>query len=153
MLPWSHLKEPMIALNRVVFPDPLGPMRPTISFSSTLKSRLKRAISPPKDLDKAFISRRDIRLLFPLNQSLSLSFFPRWSGIDEGSLSEFFGPHQLLAPSQPLDDRRTGINGSTIRTKLYVTCHGHHIRSGYGISDFGGIQGTCLFNSCSQDLD
>ena len=42
---------PLITLNRVVLPDPFGPIMPTISPSSTLRSRPCRACKPPKSFD------------------------------------------------------------------------------------------------------
>src|SRR5947199_9119529 len=47
-------------LKIVVFPAPLGPMRPTISNSSTLMETSRNACSPPKRIDTCSVSRTGI---------------------------------------------------------------------------------------------
>src|SRR5687768_2812466 len=49
--PLSSLKNPEITLMRVDLPDPLGPIRPTISPGSTDRSTAESAWIPPKLLD------------------------------------------------------------------------------------------------------
>ena len=50
MLPEDGFKTPDIILKRVVFPDPLGPIRPKNSPSCTLREILLSAANPPKYL-------------------------------------------------------------------------------------------------------
>src|SRR5437764_11071366 len=50
-------------LKHVVLPAPLGPMRPTISNSSTLRLTSDRACSPPKRMDSSTDSRTGIDAL------------------------------------------------------------------------------------------
>src|SRR6516225_660076 len=50
-------KAPVITLNRVVLPAPLGPMKPQISFSGTSKLTSRKAATPPKYLVSVFTSR------------------------------------------------------------------------------------------------
>src|SRR6266550_9039512 len=50
-------------LKHVVFPAPLGPMRPTISNSSTLRLTSESACSPPKRIDSSTDSRTGIDAL------------------------------------------------------------------------------------------
>src|SRR5450756_3179603 len=45
-----------MALNSVVLPAPLGPINPTISFSSAWKSTLLTAMRPPKALTSCVVS-------------------------------------------------------------------------------------------------
>src|SRR5437016_12371123 len=52
--------RPVIRLKRVVFPEPLGPMRPTISPSSTRSARSCTARRPPKSFVRPSVSRSDI---------------------------------------------------------------------------------------------
>src|SRR5436309_521595 len=47
-LPASGRYKPAMQLNRVVLPDPLGPISPTISPSSTCRSTWSSAARPPK---------------------------------------------------------------------------------------------------------
>src|SRR5215472_10641293 len=50
-------KAPVITLNNVVLPAPLGPMKPQISFSGTSKLTSRNAATPPKYLVRVFTSR------------------------------------------------------------------------------------------------
>src|SRR5437588_8103229 len=50
-------------LKQVVLPAPLGPMRPTISNSSTLRLTSSRACRPPKRIDSSLASRTGIDAL------------------------------------------------------------------------------------------
>src|SRR3990172_10630605 len=50
--------KPVMRLNTVVLPEPLGPMRPNISPSCTARSRLETAARPPKFLLSLCSSRR-----------------------------------------------------------------------------------------------
>ncbi len=55
---------PLIMLNVVVFPEPLGPIRPKISPSCTSKVTSLTAVRPPKYLDEFFHpEERHVRLL------------------------------------------------------------------------------------------
>ena len=67
-LPADDFKFPAIKLNKVVFPDPLGPMIPVIVPSLTFKEQSETAASPPKYFDKLLISKMfsDINYLFNL---------------------------------------------------------------------------------------
>src|SRR3954471_17880104 len=56
MRPASGRYTPLIRLNTVDLPAPLGPMRPRISPSSTLNVRWETASSPPKRLLSAVTS-------------------------------------------------------------------------------------------------
>src|SRR4051794_39628632 len=49
-------------LKQVVLPAPLGPMRPTISNSSTSKATSSSACRPPKRIDRSMASRTGIGL-------------------------------------------------------------------------------------------
>ena len=49
MDPWSIGCVPTIELNKVVFPDPLGPINPTIDPCSTFSEMSPLAFTPPKD--------------------------------------------------------------------------------------------------------
>src|SRR5207237_8974307 len=48
MVPATGRRNPHTALNRVVFPAPLGPMMPWISLASTLSETPSSASTPPK---------------------------------------------------------------------------------------------------------
>src|SRR4051812_13510318 len=50
-------------LNAVVLPAPLGPIRPTISHSSTLRFRPSMAVRPPKRMVRSVTSSTDIAAL------------------------------------------------------------------------------------------
>src|SRR3954449_3023460 len=50
-------------LNAVVLPAPLGPIRPTISHSSTFRFRPSIAVSPPKRMVRSRTSSTDIAAL------------------------------------------------------------------------------------------
>jgi hypothetical protein len=45
-------KTPQIRLTVVLFPDPLGPMRPKMRPCGTLRSRASTAWTPPKFFDR-----------------------------------------------------------------------------------------------------
>src|SRR5215831_17326766 len=55
--PREGRKAPVITLNSVVLPAPLGPMKPQISFSGTSKLTSRNAATPPKYLVSVFTSR------------------------------------------------------------------------------------------------
>ena len=48
--------NPLIRLNVVVLPEPLGPMIETISFSRTVNARLSTALRPPKLIETSWSS-------------------------------------------------------------------------------------------------
>src|SRR5487761_2130774 len=50
MLPLLALSMPVMTLNRVVLPAPLGPITEAISPARTSRSTLSRATTPPKRL-------------------------------------------------------------------------------------------------------
>ena len=50
MLPAVGVNAPEMQLKQVVFPEPLGPMRPRISPSLTSKDTEFRAVKPPNFL-------------------------------------------------------------------------------------------------------
>ena len=50
MLPWSGNIFPIIKLNKVVFPDPLGPNKPTIFPASKVKEIFFKIGLLPRDL-------------------------------------------------------------------------------------------------------
>ena len=54
-------KTPQITLIRVRFPEPIGPMTPNISPSSTSKLRLLSALTPPKCFEIDFICKKKVR--------------------------------------------------------------------------------------------
>src|SRR5215470_15687056 len=56
MLPAVTGKTPQMRLTVVLLPEPLGPMRPTISPWRTAKSSVSTARTPPKYLDKPLSS-------------------------------------------------------------------------------------------------
>src|SRR6185437_281277 len=56
-LPAVGLCAPVITLNRVVLPAPLGPMNPQICFSGTSKLTSFKAATPPKYFVRVFTSR------------------------------------------------------------------------------------------------
>src|SRR5260370_38609411 len=55
--PAEGRKAPVITLNSVVLPAPLGPMKPQISFSGTSKLTSRNAATPPKYFVSVFTSR------------------------------------------------------------------------------------------------
>ena len=59
--PESAFTKPVMQLMRVVFPDPLGPMIPKTSPSSTSKLTSRSAWMPPKDFDKSLIGEEPLR--------------------------------------------------------------------------------------------
>ena len=67
-LPVVDLKFPAIKLNKVVFPEPLGPIMPVIVPFFTLSEQSETAANPPKYFDKLLISKMflDIDYLFNL---------------------------------------------------------------------------------------
>ena len=56
-----------VKLNKVVFPEPLGPMMPVIEPFFTFKLQFETAVRPPKVLVKPFISK-----MFSINYLLNL---------------------------------------------------------------------------------
>src|SRR5688572_5593244 len=58
--PLSGAKKPVIRLNSVVLPAPLGPMIPTISHSDTATDTSRFACTPPKRMDTSTVSSTDI---------------------------------------------------------------------------------------------
>ena len=67
-LPDEHFKFPAIKLNKVVFPEPLGPIIPVIVPFLTFKEQPDTAANPPKYFERLFISKifSDINYLFNL---------------------------------------------------------------------------------------
>ena len=67
-LPAEHFRFPAIKLNKVVFPDPLGPIIPVIVPFLTLSEQSDTAANPPKYFDRLFISKifSDINYLLSL---------------------------------------------------------------------------------------
>src|ERR1700675_3849802 len=63
MEPAVGLYTPATTLNRVVFPEPFGPMMPTILSTSIEISTPAKAITPPNSLRSSVISKAAIRLL------------------------------------------------------------------------------------------
>src|SRR3954470_2125322 len=67
-------------LKHVVFPAPFGPMRPTISNSSSSRLTSSRACRPPKRIDRSWASRTGIDTLraraFARMQFEALAFEP-----------------------------------------------------------------------------
>ena len=63
MLPKSTGKTPQIKFIVVLFPEPLGPINPTISPLSTLKDRSSTALTPPKFFPIFLIFSMDYRSL------------------------------------------------------------------------------------------
>ena len=55
--PLDAFKFPAIKLNKVVFPDPLGPMIPVMDPFSIFKEQFDTAANPPKYFDKFSILR------------------------------------------------------------------------------------------------
>ena len=55
ILPESNCSRPAINLNKVVFPQPLGPNKQTISPFSTEKDTESTTLSPLNDLVKSVI--------------------------------------------------------------------------------------------------
>jgi len=41
-------RKPLIALKSVVFPEPFGPISPTMPFAGTEKLTLRKTVRPPK---------------------------------------------------------------------------------------------------------
>ena len=56
-VPADDFKFPAIKLNKVVFPEPLGPIIPVIVPCFTFKEQLDTAANPPKYFDKSLISK------------------------------------------------------------------------------------------------
>ena len=54
-MPAVDFKFPAIKLNKVVFPEPLGPIIPVIVPFFIFKEQLDTAANPPKYFDKFFI--------------------------------------------------------------------------------------------------
>ena len=63
MDPWSIGCVPTMELNKVVFPDPFGPINQPIHPCSTFNEMSTLAFTPPKDLLTFFIS--NILILIP----------------------------------------------------------------------------------------
>ena len=64
--PDVDLRFPAIKLNKVVFPDPFGPIIPVIDPSLILSEHFETAASPPKYLDRLFTCKifSDIEIYF-----------------------------------------------------------------------------------------
>src|SRR2546421_12797202 len=70
--PVSTRSYPVITLNRVVLPDPFGPINPVIVPCSTTSEQSSSAWIPPKALETACTSKMLIVLsLFPIYQGWS----------------------------------------------------------------------------------
>ena len=59
-------RKAQIELNNVVFPDPFGPINPTIEPCSTDIEISTLALTPPKDLLTLVTSKIDIILILPV---------------------------------------------------------------------------------------
>ena len=59
MSPPDNGRVRVMRLNKVVLPDPLGPIRPTISCSDTVKLTFSTAVTPPKCLLACLTSSMD----------------------------------------------------------------------------------------------
>ena len=64
---------PVTQLKNVVFPAPLGPIRLTISLSSTWKSTFERAVRPPKERVRFFTSSKDMGYMYNKKQPVKAS--------------------------------------------------------------------------------
>ena len=64
--PSDDLTFPAIKLNKVVLPEPFGPIIPVIVPLLTFKEQLETAANPPKYLERFFISNifSDIYLIY-----------------------------------------------------------------------------------------
>ena len=62
MEPWSIGWVPTMELNKVVLPDPFGPINPTIDPCSTCNEISTLAFTPPKDFETFLTSKSAISL-------------------------------------------------------------------------------------------
>src|SRR5437867_807612 len=105
--PASGSRAPVIRLKSVVLPDPLGPMTPISSPSSTAKLTSLTARTPPNAFETRSTSRRvSARPLGPSPPA------ERRRRIDERGGSGVPGPDQLLPAVDPLDEHRVDDAGA-----------------------------------------
>jgi hypothetical protein len=83
IFPSFGFKKPVIKLNKVVFPDPFGPITPNISPSLREKDNFWMTINPPKDFETFSIFKKDSAgsntytpFTYPNFLHLLLSIFP-----------------------------------------------------------------------------
>src|ERR1035437_2346676 len=86
-------------LNRVVLPDPLGPMRAVMVPSCTLKEAPSTARTPPNILVTSCTDNRS--LMTRLHRAW-------WQG---PARSRVFGPRAGRSPRPPGDDDGAGVDG------------------------------------------
>src|SRR5215813_12681656 len=82
MAPTSGFTKPVMRLKTVVFPAPLGPMRKTISPSSTWKLTSLVASRPPKRL-LTFWNSRMAAIGLPLHRADGAGFPPELPALEE----------------------------------------------------------------------
>ena len=62
MVPEVGATNPEIELNRVVFPAPFGPIKPTIEFGSIVRKTSSRARKPPNSTVRLEIESKEFEL-------------------------------------------------------------------------------------------
>src|SRR5713226_9308189 len=124
MRPASGRSAPVIRLKRVVFPDPLGPMTPTSSPSSTAKLTPLTARTPPKALETPSSSR---------------------------SANAPLGPHQLLLAVEPLDEH--GVDDPrAVSAELDGADDRRHVGRRDRVTDPVAVERACPADRVGEDL-
>ncbi len=94
--PLVGLYMPVMTLNAVVFPAPLGPMRPTISFFPISILRSETAVRPPNFMTTPWVDS----IISGIPSSLARANLPSQPGEDRPSVPQHI-PGKFLAPHQP----------------------------------------------------
>src|SRR5882672_977404 len=122
MAPPSGVSAPAMRLNRVVLPDPFGPMMPTSSPAASVKLTSWTARTPPKPFETLSTSSRatgGVTGRSPLAEG--------GRRIGQRRRGKVLGPHELLLAVLPLRERGLHDAGA-VRPELHGPDHRRHVR-------------------------
>src|SRR5215467_14469318 len=140
-------------LNKVVLPDPFGPITPRISPASTVRLTFFTAATPPKLLEILSRVRRvtgfsilDFRLIQNRqskiqNDTATLSLVKRLRRVRKRRRGDVLRPNQLLRPFLPLDKHPWDLS-RPIWTESHRSRYRDHIRGRNPVADFVPVQSS-----------
>src|SRR5919198_3322445 len=144
--PASGTRAPVIRLKSVVLPDPLGPITPTSSPSSTAKLTSLTARTPPNAFETRSTSRRvSARPLPPSSPA------ERWRRKDERCGRRVPGPDELLLAVDPLDEHGVDDAGA-VGAKLHGADDRRHVGRRDGVADSVAVERVGLGDRPGEDL-
>src|SRR6266851_9944897 len=146
--PESGRRAPAIRLKSVVLPEPLGPMTPSSSPSSSVKLTSLTAWTPPKPLDSRSTSRRGMSRVRAIRGS---TLREGRRGIGERSRRRLLGPDQLLLAVDPLEERLLD-DARAVGTEFDRSDDGVHAGGGHGVADLVTIERARAGHGGGHDL-